>query len=166
MKKFILLLTALTLMQLILTAQEKHFNFFVPVELHLIPSDIKSFGVSVAVYDREFHDGYPWPGSRIGSGSDGFPIINGEYMDTVIVRFDAELRKDPSKAIVWEVTLLLYGPPGYQGGVMNAMGADTPYPYDPSKPLVYHLTGNLSQSTQPIQIRNEYLKEYIKSIRK
>ncbi len=162
MKRFILLLTALTSIPLILTAQDKHFNFYVPVELHLIPSDIKTFGVSVAVYDREFHDGYPWPGSRIGFGNNGFPIINGEYMDTVIVSFDAELRKDPSKAIVWEVTLLLNGPPGYQGGVMNAMGADTPYPYDPSKPLVYHLTGNISQSTQLIRT----MKEFLKPIRK
>jgi len=161
MKRLILLFfCALFLNVITLYAQPKNFTFCVPVELHLIPADIKTFSVNVTIYDREFStDGYPIPGSRIGyGGSAQIPIVNGEYADTVIISFNEELRKDPAKAIFWEASLALFGPPGYQGGVFNAMGPDTPYPYDPTKPLVYALTGYIYESEHQLRKIDEPMK--------
>jgi hypothetical protein len=132
-----------------LAAQAEDFTFNIPVELHSIPADIKTFAVSVAVYDRAPDSrGYRPDESRIGyGGSPTISLVNGEYVGTVTVKFNAQPRREPEKAMLYEAHLLLQGPPGYQGGVLNAMGLDTPYPYDPEKPLVYFLTGPIQQST-------------------
>ena len=142
MKKFFLLLAVLALKPVLpVQGQSYNFTFRVPVELHLIPPEIKSFSISVSVYDRPYNGNYPWPGSRIGAGSTGIFLVNGEYNDTVTVAFNEDLRKDPFKAVYWDADLLLYGPVGYQGGCLIAMGSDTPYPYDPAKPLVCRVHG-------------------------
>lgn len=157
---------ALLLSIIALHAQEKNFTFRIPVELYSIPADIKSFSVNVEIYDREFNaEGYPIPGSLIGYGNPGLiPIVDGEYVDTVVVSFNEGLRKDPAKAVFWSVVLTLFGPPGYQGGVFNAMGPDTPYPYDPTKPLVYALTGYIAQTAQSQQSpkKIDYPLEYLR----
>ncbi len=129
-------------------AQAEDFTFNIPVELHSIPADIKTFSVSVAVYNCAVDPHGYWPlGCRIGYGnSPTIPLVNGEYVGTLTVTFNAEPRKKPETAIFYDAYLGVYGPPGYQGGVLNAMGADTPYPYDPSKPLVYDVTGPIQQS--------------------
>jgi len=59
------------------------------------------------------------------------------------VKFNAYPGKKPEKAIVYDGWLALYGPVGYQGGCLNAMGLDGPYPYDPEKPRVCEFYGKL-----------------------
>ena len=151
MKKHILgglLTAAILLCGSLLHAEDFIFN--VPVELHKIPADVKTFSIGIAVYDKEFtSDGYPAAGStRIGYGNAPvIPIVNGEYVGTVTVKFNAQPAKKPEKAIVYSVSLGLYGPPGYQGGCLNSMALDGPYPYDPQKPIVCTLYGKLSSSS-------------------
>lgn len=134
------------------------FTFNIPVEFHKIPADIKTFGVSVAVYDRP-PDSKGWrpPESRIGYGdSSQIPFVNGEYTGTVTVQFNAQPRQRPEKAILYEAWFILVGPPGYQGGCLAAMALDTPYPYDPTKPYTCFITGSIPQAapaTTPIQRR-------------
>ena len=157
MKKHILvglLTAAILLCGSLLHAEDFIFN--VPVELHKIPADIKYYSASVSVYDKEFtSEGYPAPGStRIGSGSGGGSIVNGEYVGTVTVKFNADPGKKPEKAITYRVSLLLYGPAGYQGGCLNSMALDGPYPYDPQKPIVCEVYGKLSSpGVKQIQTR-------------
>jgi hypothetical protein len=156
MKMITFSLVALFAVQLSIKAQEENFTFRIPVELHLIPPDIKTFAVSVEVYDKEVYYNGSYTsstGERIGYGDVSLPIINGEFMDTVVIKFNAQVRKDPATAVGWAAYLLLYGPPGYQGGVMTAMGPDTPYPYDSTKPLVYLLIGRIGQTSQLDQVK-------------
>lgn len=141
MKRILFFAGLILLTGLVIQGQPYHFTFRVPVELHKIPPEIKTFSISVTIYDRPYNNGYPWPGSQIGSGSTSVTLVNGEFTDTVTVAFNEYLRKDPFKAVYWDADLLLYGPVGYQGGCLVAMGSDTPYPYDPSKPLVCRVHG-------------------------
>ena len=128
-----------------LPAQAEDFTFNTPVELHTIPANIKTFAVSVVVYDRAVDSrGYRPEESRIGYGnSPTIPLVNGEYVGTV--KFNAQSRRQPETAILYEAYLNAGTTGGYQGGVPVAMGFDTPYPYDPAKPLVYFLTGPIQQ---------------------
>jgi len=134
--RFGLLVVAILLCGGLLYAED--FTFNAPVELHNIPVDIKTFSVSVEVYDKEFSGGYPAANStRIGYGnSPQIPIANGEYVGTITIKFNAVPGKKPEKAIVYDGWLGLFGPTGYQGGCLVAMGLDGPYPYDPQKPRV------------------------------
>jgi hypothetical protein len=125
------------------SAPAADFTFNVPVELHKIPSDIKTFGVAVWVYSQPPDaDGYFRQDSTIGTGDTFVSIVNGEFVGTVTVAFNADPRKDPRAALYYGVYLLLYGSAG-AGGCLNAMGKDTPYPYDPQQPLVCYLTGSI-----------------------
>ena len=154
MKKHILggLLTAAILLCASLLHAED-FIFNVPVELHKIPADIKTFAVNIEVYDKEFtSEGYPAAGStRIGAGSTpNISIVNGEYVGTVTVKFNADQYKKPEKAIVYSGLLVL----GNAGGCGNSMRLDGPYPYDPQKPIVCEVYGKLpSPGVKQIQAR-------------
>jgi len=128
------------------------FTFHVPVELHKIPSDIKSFSINAWVFNRaEDKDGYCPSGARIGALTFGpIPIVNGEYVGVVTLKFNADYHKDPATAVSYRVDLLLNGPPPpYQGGCLNAMGLDTPYPYDVTKPIVCWAHGSIQQTATP-----------------
>jgi hypothetical protein len=149
MKKHILgglLTAAILLCGSLLYAEDFVFN--VPVELYKIPADIKAVGVAIEVYDKEL-TGWDLPAgsTRIGYGSSGGSIVNGEYVGNVTVKFNAQPGKKPEKAIGYRGWLLLYGPGAYQGGCLSAMGLDGPYPYDPQKPMVCAIYGKLSSST-------------------
>lgn len=65
-------------------------------------------------YDRATDSrGYRPDESRIGyGGSPTIPLVNGEYVGTVTVKFTAQPRREPEKAIRYEAWLLLQGPPG------------------------------------------------------
>jgi hypothetical protein len=135
------------------------FTFRVPVALHKIPADIKTVSVSVVVYDATWDQEHPAVGNhRVGYGGVGATIENGEYADTMTVSFNAlyELRKRPEEAVLYEVHLLLYGPPGYQGGCLSAMGLDGQYPYDTSQPILCYYTGRID-APAPVQVRRKAL---------
>jgi hypothetical protein len=135
------------------------FTFRVPVALHRIPADIKTVSVSVAVYDATWDQEHPTVGDhRVGYGGAGAAIENGEFTDTMTVSFNAsyELRKRPEEAVFYEVNLLLYGPPGYQGGCLSAMGLDGQYPYDTSQPILCQHIGRIDEPV-PVQTRRKAL---------
>ena len=98
-------------------AQAEDFTFNIPVELHSIPADIKTFAVSVAVYDRAPDSrGYRPDESRIGyGGSPTISLVNGEYVGTVTVKFNAQPRREPEKAMLYEAHLLLQDHPDTRG---------------------------------------------------
>ncbi len=130
-------------------AGAEDFTFNVPVELHKIPAAIPTFVVSVSVYDAPPDAGGHW-GERVAAGdSGGIALVNGEYVGLVIVKFNTDWGKDPTKARAYRVDLLLYGPPHYEGGCLNAMGLSTPYPYDATQPIVCYLTGPISPPSAP-----------------
>jgi hypothetical protein len=140
------------------------------VALHKIPAEIQSVAVSVAVYDATWDQAHPAVGDhRVGYGSAGAAIVDGEFTDTMTVSFNAlyELRKRPEEAVFYHVELLLYGPPGYQGGCLSAMGLDGAYPYDPSQPILCYHTGRIDEPV-PVQVRQKTLPpaELLRRIKK
>jgi hypothetical protein len=128
------------------SAHAEDFTFNIPVELHKIPASITKFQLSGEVFDNNK--------SRIGYGnSDHITIVNGEYLGTVTLKFNAEPAngaipaKDPSKATSYSVYILIND----AGGCLNVMNLDGPYPYDPSKPLVCGVSGNLPATITPMK---------------
>lgn len=128
-------------------ANAADFTFNVPVAFHKIPSAIKTFGISVAVYDATWDQAHPTVGNhRVGYGNSNLITIqNGEYVGTVSVPVNAsyDLRKRPEEAVYYEVYFTLQGPPGYSGGCLAAMGLDGAYPYDPSQPYLCQYVGKI-----------------------
>jgi hypothetical protein len=133
------LLPSLLAVLLLQTAgQAQDFTLDVPVELHKIHPAIKTFAVTAAVYDGDPKN----LGSRVAIGNSGvIPILNGEYVGTVTLKCIALPAKDPMKALTYDCSLLLQGPPGYQGDPALAMRLDGPYPYDPARPVVSKVQG-------------------------
>lgn len=131
-------------------ANAADFTFRVPVSLHKIPAEIKTLGVSVQVFDATWDPALPSAveGRCVGYGNAwGMTIENGEFSDTVVVSFNAsyDLRRRPEEAVYYKVGLALYGPPGYQGGCLNAMALDGPYPYDPGQPILCTHFGRIDE---------------------
>ena len=125
-------------------AHAEDFTFNVPVELHKIPSGVWQFQVNGQVFDKDMQ--------RIGYGtSPQISIVNGEYVGTVTLKFNAEpsygaiAAKDPAKARSYEVYITL----NTAGGCLNTMMLNGPYPYDPTKPLVCSVKGNLPVTLAP-----------------
>jgi hypothetical protein len=148
--RFRLMLVAVLALTTVAVADAADFTFRVPVSLHKIPAEIKTLGVSVQVFDATWDPAIPnaTEGRRVGfGGAWGMTIENGEFSDTLVVSFDAsyDLRRRPEEAVYYQVGLALYGPPGYQGGYMNAMALDGPYPYDPDQPVLCDYFGRINE---------------------
>jgi hypothetical protein len=138
-------------------ASAADFTFRVPVALHSIPADVKTLAVTVQVYDATWDPKTPTAveGHIVAHGSSSsLTIENGEFSDTVSVSFNAlyALRRRPEEAVFYRVGLGLYGPPGYQGGCLNAMASDGPYPYDPGQPILCDYFGRIDAPPAPRQV--------------
>jgi len=144
--KRLVLLTALGLLISLASVPvgAEDFTFNVPVELHKIPAAISTFIVSVGVYEAPPDIHGHWGDRVAAEDSPGMALVNGEYVGMVTVKCNADWGKDPEKARAYRVDLLLYGPTHYQGGCLVAMGLNTPYPYDATKPIVCYLTGPIA----------------------
>lgn len=135
---------------------EPHYDFVfnIPVELHKIPAYITHFSVDAAVFNKEFNPGSygptPAPGSRVGYGiSEKIPIVNGEYIGTITVRFNGgEMGLKPEAAIVYEAYIVfMHCEPGHLSCQTVYMREDTPYPPDPQQSNVQQVYGRLPSAS-------------------
>jgi hypothetical protein len=71
------------------------FTFTVPVELKNIPQEFTRVSVQCLVFNKE-------RSSQIGGYAYNSNIIAGNYIDTVVMKFNAHPGKDPNQADNWE----------------------------------------------------------------
>ena len=89
------------------------FTFNVPVALHNLPPEaarVRVFCVVSGQQTRQGKGGGQTVNVNIGTGYQEFAITNGNFVSTVVVKFNCSPGIDPASATQWRCTLFFAGP--------------------------------------------------------
>lgn len=146
-------------------ALAEDFTFNIPIELHNIPSQLSHWRISIGVYDSVVDYDH-----ELAIGNSYFDISNGEFVQTVTVKFNAfpAVQAIKGKASVYTVMLScesMYVAPG--SNASQAMKLDGPFPYDNTKPFVWRIQGNINgtpnnNGPRKINLQDRPLKDLFK----
>ncbi len=132
----------------------ENFTFNIPVALYNLSPKITFYGCQV------FAEVYPSAGDYLPGANSGkqiglriadVPFSGNGYIGTMTLKFDAIPGKRAADATFYAVELrcraLGFNPDGASTAANKVMAQGGPYPYDPAKPFVWHITGTLHSAS-------------------